>query len=154
MTYINIFDRYPVLVNYGPRFSIFGLLLTAFRIYVKWVVLEKAGERGWKCLIPFYSTYIEYKLYWNPLVFWLMFLSPVFILVSFAWAYNYSSFVAATICVISSLLFAICEFILQIKKGKCFDQGGAFGIGLFFLNLIFSAILCFDSKCQYVRNEN
>ncbi len=40
--------------------SVFMLVMIAsmvFVIIINWKMLEKAGEDGWKCLIPFYSTY-------------------------------------------------------------------------------------------------
>ena len=39
-----------------------------------WMIFRKAGEAGWKALIPFYGTYIEYKLFWNNRMFvlWLI----------------------------------------------------------------------------------
>ncbi len=35
-----------------------------------WKLFNKAGERGWKCLIPFYNDYVRYKITWKPAVFW------------------------------------------------------------------------------------
>lgn len=32
-----------------------------------WKIFEKAGEPGWKALIPFYNTYSQYKFTWNPI---------------------------------------------------------------------------------------
>lgn len=40
--------------------SVFMLIMiasTVFVIIINWKMLEKAGEQGWKCLIPFYSMY-------------------------------------------------------------------------------------------------
>ena len=43
-------------------------------ILAYWMIFRKAGEAGWKALIPFYGTYIEYKLFWNNRMFvlWLI----------------------------------------------------------------------------------
>lgn len=37
-----------------------------------WKIFEKAGEPGWKALIPFYNTYSQYKFTWNPNMFWIV----------------------------------------------------------------------------------
>lgn len=39
-----------------------GLAITIFSIAIIWRLFTKAGEEGWKCLIPFYSTYIMIKI--------------------------------------------------------------------------------------------
>ena len=55
-------------------------MLTVFLIYVAWIVLliiarwkifTKAGEKGWKSLIPIYSDYVEWRIAWKKLgLFW------------------------------------------------------------------------------------
>ena len=58
-------------------FSIIGLLFGGI-IYVlvllvwlillviaRWMVFGKAGEPGWKSLIPIYNTYTSYKIAWT-----------------------------------------------------------------------------------------
>ena len=38
-------------------FMLVMIALIGFSIFINWKMLEKAGEDGWKSLIPFYSTY-------------------------------------------------------------------------------------------------
>ena len=33
-----------------------------------WKIFEKAGEPGWKAIIPFYNTYTQYKFTWNTTI--------------------------------------------------------------------------------------
>ena len=138
-------------------FSLVNLLLYVFGIVVNYLVLEKAGERGWKSLIPFYSDYLEYKLYWDKNLFWINLFMPFITLVIIclcAILHYYTTFLAvlfvlACILLLTSVIF---DVILKIKKGKCFGESAAFGIGLVLLNPIFCAILAFDKKCQYIGN--
>ena len=36
------------------------------QIIANWILLEKAGEKGWKSIIPFYGDYTLYKVVWQP----------------------------------------------------------------------------------------
>ena len=40
----------------------YALALLVLGIVAKWFLFQKAGEPGWKAIIPFYNTYIECKL--------------------------------------------------------------------------------------------
>ena len=55
-------------------------------ILAYWMIFRKAGEAGWKALIPFYGTYIEYKLSYSfghgvGYALGLTFLTPIFLLI-------------------------------------------------------------------------
>lgn len=46
----------------GLIMSLFYLALIVLSIVGIWKMFEKAGEKGWKSLIPIYNTYILFKL--------------------------------------------------------------------------------------------
>ena len=50
--------------------AIVGLILRILRIIALWKAFERAGEPGWKALIPVYCSYIKYKLAWMKNWFW------------------------------------------------------------------------------------
>lgn len=94
------------------------LLVIAF-----WKMFEKAGEEGWKSIIPLYNTYILYKLTWgNGWFFLLNFIPCVNVVVS---------------------------IITCFKTAKAYGKGIGFGFGLLFLYNIFLLILGFGSA-EYV----
>lgn len=41
------------------------LAVAALMIAAYWLVFKKAGEPGWAALIPFYRTYVLYKITWS-----------------------------------------------------------------------------------------
>lgn len=43
-------------------YSTLRLIYYIFYMIVNWKIFSKAGEPGWKSLIPFYNVYTEYKL--------------------------------------------------------------------------------------------
>ena len=53
---------------------IIAIALLALYIIGTWKIFEKAGESGWKSLIPFYNSYILFNLFWETKYFWISFL--------------------------------------------------------------------------------
>ena len=141
----------PVSLTYSRGYSLFGVILLCARIYIHWMVLVKAGEKGWKSLIPFYSNYVEYQLYWDSKYFWISLFLPLVIMISTIVCYNYSIIWLLFVVFVLFILFLICPIILEFKKAKSFNQSAAFGVGLLLLNLVFNAIICFDSSCVYTK---
>ena len=45
--------------------SVLYLALIILAIVAMWRIFTKAGEKGWKCLIPVYGAYVEYKIGWE-----------------------------------------------------------------------------------------
>lgn len=102
---------------------VFTLIICILFIVAWWKIFEKAGEAGWKSIIPFYNYYILFKIAWgNGLLFLLMFIPFV------------------------NFIIAI---ILEVKLAKAYGQSGGFAVGLIFLPNIFTLILAFGSS-QYV----
>ena len=52
------------------------LLVAALMIVAMWRIFAKAGEAGWKAIVPFYNTYILYKITWGNGLFFLLLLIP------------------------------------------------------------------------------
>ena len=44
------------------------------QIIANWNIFTKAGEAGWKSLIPIYGDYVSYKIAWQTSYFWLSFI--------------------------------------------------------------------------------
>ena len=123
-------------------------VMFVIRVVCRWRVFTKAGEKGWKALIPYYSNYVEFKFTWNALqgILWLV-------------AFIVSGIIAATfeagsiMSVIGSILgiYAIVLSLMQTHKlSQSFGHKIGFTLGLLFLNPIFMLILAFGKKSQYV----
>ena len=100
-----------------------SILIMAFFIFVYWIIFTKAGEEGWKSLIPIYNIYILYKITWGNGLIFLLLLVP------------FVNFIVG---------------ILTINKlSKCFGHGLGFTLGLLFLPIIFLPLLAFgDSRYE------
>ncbi len=107
----------------SPILTILYLAIMVLMIVAMWKIFEKAGEPGWAALIPFYNTFVLFKITWgNGWKF-------LFLLIPFA-----------------NVVFLI---ITMVKLAKAFGKGGGFAVGLIFLSMIFTCILAFDES-QYL----
>lgn len=96
------------------------LLVAALMIVAMWWIFAKAGEAGWKAVVPFYNTYILYKITWGNGLYFLLLLIP---------------------CV-----NIVIQIITSVKLAKVFGKGIGFTLGLIFLGPVFQLILAFDSS--------
>jgi hypothetical protein len=105
-----------------PKATIFGivagvLLLIILMIVSLWKVYEKAGQAGWKSLIPIYNYVVFLNMIDKP-VWWIILL-----------------FVP--------LVSVVVLIIMHIELAKRFGKGVLYGLGLCFLPIIFFPLLAF-----------
>ena len=95
-------------------------------IIAMWLIFKKAGEHGWAAIIPFYNTYILFKITWGKGWKFLLLLIPI---------YNIILYIQT-----------------MIKLAHAYGKGTGFGWGLVLLNTIFMCILGFgDAQYQGVQ---
>lgn len=136
--------------------AVISVVLTVLMIIAWWKIFNKAGEKGWKSIIPVYNGYTMYKISWKTSVWWIMLAVSIVLGIG---ASMLSSSTTASPSVIGLILYwaaAIALFVIQIifcvKLAKSFGKGGGFAVGLIFLNIIFMLILAFGSA-QYIGPE-
>ncbi|MDH4112352.1 MAG: DUF5684 domain-containing protein [Actinomycetota bacterium] len=98
-------------------FWLFYVVFVVAYIVAWWVVFTKAGEAGWKSLIPIYNIYILLKIVGRPGWWLILLLIPI---VNF-----------------------IIWIIVALDLAKSFGKGTGFAIGLILLAPIFFLILAF-----------
>lgn len=111
-------------------FSIIALVIGVIQLIATWKIFTKAGEKGWKSIIPIYNFVILFKISG---------LSPWLILV----------YLVAIIPIIGWIAPIALNAVLCYKLAKSFGKDGAWAVGLYFLMPIFSMILAFG-KSEYV----
>jgi len=131
----------------------FGALVIALVVLVivaMWILFKKAGEPGWKSIIPFYNIYILCKIVWDKNIFWIWLAIALGggILVS-AIGGEVGTFVQFA-CSIADLVISI---ILLVKTSFAYGRGAGTAVGLIFLPTIFTLILAFGSA-KYVGPQN
>ncbi len=124
--------------------SVIGLVWYVLMVVANWRIFTKAGEAGWKSIIPFYNMYTMFKISWNPVMFWVLLAAMIL-----------AAILARIVAPVAVILYIVCIVIsvMQLYKfAKAFGQGIGFTIGLILLNPIFMLILAF-SGIQYVGKE-
>ncbi len=119
-----------------------ALVLVVLSIVAYWKIFTKAGEPGWKSIIPFYNSFMIYKLVWDVQWFW--------ITLAIAIANIFIPF--AVVKFILNIVTTVIGIILVHKLSKAFGHGVGFTLGLIFLSIIFLLILAFDSS-EYIGND-
>jgi uncharacterized membrane protein YoaK (UPF0700 family) len=104
---------------FTPTFIVIMLVFVVFMIAAMWKIFEKAGQEGWKCIIPIYNMYVLLKIVGKPGWWLILFLIPIVNYVFIIWTYNMLS--------------------------KSFGKDEGFTVGLILLGIVFFPILGFGS---------
>ena len=109
--------------------DVFALLIPLAILFVfiasYWVIYTKAGEAGWKCLIPIYNLIVLLKIINKP-VWWIILL-------------------------LIPLVNIVIIIMINIALAKAFGKGTEFGVGLTLLAIIFAPLLAFGDA-EYISN--
>ena len=113
------------------------VIILVFTIIANWKIFTKAGEAGWKSLIPIYSSVILYRIAG---------ISPWLILL----------YLLVWVPVIGPLISLGLTIYLMINLANAFGKSTGFAVGLILLNTIFIMILAFgNSEYQLnLKNDN
>ena len=110
--------------------STYSLIILAFYVLIivaQWKIFTKAGQEGWKALIPIYNVVVLYKII---LLLYLLSVVPV----------------------VGWIISIALSIVSTVKLAKAFNQSTAFIFGLLFLSPIFQMILGFGNA-EYVGNQ-
>ena len=111
-------------------YSIVIIAFYVLLIVAQWKIFTKAGEAGWKSIIPIYNAVILLKICG---------LSPWLLLIC----------LLSWIPVVGTLAVIGLSIVTMIKLGKAFGRSTGFIVGLILLSPIFELILGFGSA-EYV----
>ncbi len=166
MSSSDIYDIVTLLANLVSTAISFAAMVLS--IVGMWKIFTKAGEEGWKAIIPYYNLYILCKIsgakFVRLLTSMLLFIGSTFIMLAtimgilFAVVYNSTeaTIITTIITIVCSLImfafliwFAIEHALLCNSLSKSFGHGAGFAVGLFFIAPVFYMILGFN-KDQYI----
>ena len=103
---------------FGIVTYLIALAVSIFTIVCTWKVYKKAGKQGWESIIPIYSNIVLLEIVDLPLWYIVLYFIPF-----------------------ANIYVAVKVYIELAHK---FNKSTGFGIGLFFLPVIFIAILAFE----------
>jgi len=143
------------------RSLIWALPLTMLLVHwgIRWFVFRKAGEKGWKSLIPFYGTYISYKIVWDGRIYWTLLLAlgigftisfPCFLI-----GYTFGLFMSVLCNTVPLGAFIVAGILRRYKMARSFGMDEKHFIGLCLFNSLFSCIAAFgDYEYQGVQYKD
>ena len=160
-----------IMMNYmmvlGGIYLIFALAWWILQIIANWNIFTKAGEAGWKSIIPIYGDYVSYKIAWQTSYFWLSFILGIVASYVSSANLNESIFLGIVVSCISEadpagdnmllmlivallrIIIAVISIMYCVKLSRAFGRGIGFAIGLIFLQPIFLLILGFGADQYY-----
>lgn len=143
MNILNGFLVYGALQVIG--FILAFLALYILLVVIQWKLFTKAGEAGWKALIPVYNQYILFKICWSTKWFWFLLGSSV------AMSIGMLIPLLGPILFVAGILVFMFTYVFEcLQLAKAFCKEESYGIGLVLLRPIFEFILAFDHDVKYI----
>ena len=148
-----------------------AVAMAVLQIIAMWKIFIKAGEPGWKSIIPCYSIWTLYKFTWTPgisiaymilaiqgsIMVAIAQLFAQLALLSYDWDVAFVFLLIALVIVLIGIALGLAAYVIQCiamhKLSLAFGHGGGFTVGLIFLPTIFLMILAFGQS-QYVGNSS
>ena len=132
-------------------FTSLGVMMFIYQILLiiaRWRIFTKAGEPGWKSIIPILSLYTAYKIVWKTSMFWLSVLFSLLavILVGLSNMFDELTMILMWLDVLVIAVVAVFGIIFTHKLSRAFRHGVSFTLGLLFFQPIFILILGFGSS--------
>jgi len=118
-----------------------------------WRVFVKAGEAGWKALVPGLREYTIFRIAWNSRAFWIylavvMAASFMEVAADRAGALTVYGIVGSVI----DIAVIYYEVVVKMKLAQCFGRSRAFGLFLYFVEFLGMTSLSFGPY-DYMRTE-
>ncbi len=118
-----------------------GLVWYVLQIIANWKIFTKAGESGWKSIIPVYNGYVSYKIAWKGLYFWIFFILTIAGGSLYSMGVQDANSIYLVIAAVLLILAVVLNVVFDYKLAQAFGKGVGFTLGLIFLHTIFILIL-------------
>lgn len=155
--YRNILDvLYHVIpfIEWNQIFSIISLVLLIGCIVAKYILFEKAGERGWKSLIPFYSEITLSKIITGKKVLGIVWIASILL---------YQIVLTAVLFIPPEILLGLLFYLTDLfryimivvtafvsfKFGRAYGKSVVWSAAMIFLSDILIIVMGFDKKVKY-----
>ena len=137
------------LMLLGGMYLMIAFAWWLLQIIANWRIFTKAGEAGWKSIIPIYGDYISYKIAWQPAYFWLTLILGIVSSYLQETLETGESLTVYMLVILIKIILVVISIMYSIKLARAFGRGTGFAIGLIFLPPIFMLILGFGDDRYY-----
>ncbi len=127
------------------------VIAVVLKVAGEWKMLEKAGEKGWKALVPVYGDLVLFRLFWSTQMFWLSSIVTIFGAVAADYVgegLTVSQLLVAPLAIIAIIAAFTMHVMFLHKVCKAFGHGVGFTFGFLVATPLFSAIVGFG-KSEY-----
>lgn len=125
--------------------SVLAAIYLAVQIIAYWRIFTKAGQAGWRCLVPVLSQYTAFKIAWKPFMFFaaLIIAAADLLFITLASLFAELTFLLMWLIMLTSAATLIMYIVFTHKLSRAFRHGVPFTIGLLLLQPVFILILAF-----------
>ena len=106
-------------------------IVTIYMTVVRWIIYKKAGKHGWAAIIPIYKDVVWLQIAGLSPWLLLLFLIPIF-----GW-------------IALMIIFIVAKF----KIPESFGQSAVWGLGLWFVPIVFESVIAFSKEFKYKKDE-
>jgi hypothetical protein len=139
--------------------TLISLVFSIAVIVGMWKMFVKAGEDGWKCIIPIYNFYIMFQIA-KAEGFGKMMLSmfggiivgAIGAGVGIASGSSVLALITSLLTIVLEIYAMVIQYKMYVKLSEAFGYPKTFALGLFFVSPIFICIIGF-SDCEYLPNK-
>ena len=141
-------------------------------IIAQWKIFEKAGEKGWKSLIPIYGQYILFKIAGAKAWFWALFCITIVACIVIGVnnipvdynatsaelqaqlnAVDWTKHVPYLVAIVAGGIISIASDIaLALRLARAFGKGFSYVLGLIFIPQIVTLVLGFGKAKYSAKN--
>lgn len=129
--------------------SIFILIEYILFVAAEWKILTKAGEKGWKALIPVYDVYLSHHIVGMSHVWFILEVIVWIIELVLEIFEGIPDWIGLVFGIAITIFTIISELVHILRLCDCFGKGRSFRVGMILIPNVFWLILAFgDSKFQ------
>ncbi|MBQ3284706.1 MAG: hypothetical protein IJH40_03605 [Ruminococcus sp.] len=128
------------------------LLIYVLFVVAEWRILTKAGEKGWKALIPIYNIYVSHHIVGMSHAWFIAEVIIWVIEILFEVFEGIPDWIGLVFGIAVGIFTLISELIHILKICTCFGKGTGFKIGMILIPDLFLLILAFG-KSEFKKAE-
>ena len=140
-------------IAWDQIFSIISFVLLIGCIVAKYILFEKAGERGWKSLIPFYSEITLSKLITGKKVLGIVWIASVLlyqiVLTALIFIPPLHGLLPFYLTDLFRYIMIVVTAFVSFKFGRAYGKSVIWSAAMIFLSGILIIVMGFDKKVKY-----
>lgn len=150
--FVDVLSILEWIQNHQWLFASIAIIWAILVIAGLWKMFTKAGEAGWKALIPIYNFYILMKICWQPTMFWALLGCNLGVGLAYWLALSLGTSIWLYVALVLMIIAAVIRAVFFYNLSLAYGHGLGFFFGLYFLEPLFMIIIGFGSS-QYAGNR-